>query len=83
MPSRTSRPYCVPIVFCFLIRDDKILLIRRAREPYKGEATVPGGRKRRGESLRAACAREMLEETGYTVGELTSKIGRASCRERV
>ena len=63
--------YCVPIVFCFLIRDEKILLIRRAREPYKGEATVPGGRKRRGESLRAACAREMLEETGYTVGELT------------
>ena len=63
--------YCVPIVFCFLIRDDKILLIRRAKEPYKGEATVPGGRKRRGESLRAACAREMLEETGYTVGDLT------------
>ena len=59
--------YCVPIVFCFLIRDDKILLIRRAKEPYKGEATVPGGRKRRGESLRAACAREMLEETGYTL----------------
>ena len=43
--------YCVPIVFCFLIRDDKILLIRRAKEPYKGEATVPGGRKRRGESI--------------------------------
>ena len=41
--------YCVPIVFCFLIRDDKILLIR-AKEPYKGEATMPGGRKRRGES---------------------------------
>ena len=29
--------YCVPIVFCFLIRDEKILLIRRAREPYKGD----------------------------------------------
>lgn len=62
--------YCVPIVFCFLIRDGKILLIRRAKEPYKGEVTVPGGRKQRGESLRAACAREMLEETGYVVGDL-------------
>lgn len=62
--------YCVPIVFCFLIRDDRILLIRRANEPYRGETTVPGGRKRRRESLRAACAREMLEETGYVVGKL-------------
>lgn len=62
--------YCVPIVFCFLIRDGRILLIRRAREPYRGEVTVPGGRKQRGESLRAACAREMLEETGYVVGDL-------------
>ena len=62
--------YCVPIVFCFLIRDHKALLIRRAREPYKGEVTIPGGRKQRGESLRAACAREMLEETGYVVGRL-------------
>lgn len=63
--------YCVPIVFCFLIWDGKILLIRRAQDPYKGEVTVPGGRKQRGESLRAACAREMLEETGYRVGDLT------------
>ena len=53
--------YCVPIVFCFLIRDDKILLIRRAREPYKDEATMPEGQKQRGESLRAACARKIAE----------------------
>ena len=25
--------YCVPIVFCFLIRDGKILLIHRAQDP--------------------------------------------------
>jgi 8-oxo-dGTP diphosphatase len=59
--------YTALIVFCFLLRDDKILLIRRANEPYKGEITVPGGRKKRGESLRDACAREMLEETGYVL----------------
>ena len=57
--------YTALIVFCFLIKDGRILLIRRANEPYKGQITVPGGRKKRGESLKEACAREMLEETGY------------------
>lgn len=60
--------YTALIVFCFLIRDDRVLLIRRANEPYRGEVTVPGGRKKRGESLREACAREMFEETGYIPG---------------
>jgi 8-oxo-dGTP diphosphatase len=58
------------IVFCFLMKDGKILLIERANEPYKGEITIPGGHKKRGESLRAACAREMLEETGYVLKNL-------------
>ena len=62
--------YTALIVFCFLLKDGKILLIRRANEPYKGEITIPGGRKQRGESLREACAREMKEETGYTLGEM-------------
>jgi len=62
--------YTALIVFCFLLKDGKILLIRRANEPYKGEITVPGGRKRRGESLREACAREMLEETGYILKDV-------------
>jgi len=59
--------YTALIVFCFMLRDGKILLIRRANEPYKGEITVPGGRKRSGESLKEACSREMLEETGYVL----------------
>ncbi|MCL2009357.1 MAG: NUDIX domain-containing protein [Synergistaceae bacterium] len=59
--------YTALIVFCFLLKDGKVLLIRRANEPYKGEITVPGGRKKRGESLKEACAREMLEETGYVL----------------
>ena len=63
--------YTALIVFCFLLKDGKILLIRRANEPYKGEITVPGGRKKRGESLKEACAREMLEETGYILKNMT------------
>ncbi|MDR1377542.1 MAG: NUDIX domain-containing protein [Synergistaceae bacterium] len=59
--------YTALIVFCFLLRDGNILLIRRANEPYKGAITVPGGRKKRGENLRDACVREMFEETGYVL----------------
>ena len=62
--------YTALIVFCFLLKDDRILLIRRANEPYKGEITIPGGRKKRGESLKEACAREMLEETGYVLKDM-------------
>jgi 8-oxo-dGTP diphosphatase len=62
-----DRAFTVMVVFCFLIRDGKILLITRANEPYKGTRTIPGGRKDRGESLREACIREMREETGLTV----------------
>jgi len=62
--------YTALIVFCFLLKDGKVLLIRRANDPYKGEITVPGGRKRRGESLKEACAREMLEETGYVLKDM-------------
>ncbi|GHV41891.1 hypothetical protein FACS1894187_23860 [Synergistales bacterium] len=62
--------YTALIVFCFLIRDGKILLIRRANEPYKGEITIPGGRKKRNESLQDACRREMFEETGYILKDM-------------
>lgn len=62
--------YVVPIVFCFLIRNGKVLLIRRAYNPYKGETTIPGGRKKKGESLREGIRREILEETGYQLGEI-------------
>ena len=48
------------------------MLIRRGREPRKGEWSIPGGKVERFETLRAAAARELLEETGVTakIGEL-------------
>ena len=54
------------IVFCFIIDKDKILLIRRTKEPYANTLTVPGGKKEHGESLSQACIREVEEETGLT-----------------
>jgi ADP-ribose pyrophosphatase YjhB (NUDIX family) len=50
-----------------IFRDDKILLVRRARAPAKGFYSLPGGRVEFGESLHAALHREVKEETGLQI----------------
>ncbi len=46
---------------------DRVLLIERGRPPGVGQWSVPGGRVELGESLAAAVAREVAEETGLVV----------------
>jgi 8-oxo-dGTP diphosphatase len=50
-----------------IFRNDKILLVRRARSPAKGFYTLPGGRVEFGESLATALQREVDEETGLRI----------------
>lgn len=52
----------------------RILLIERGQPPSQGSWSVPGGRCRPGESARAACVREVREETGLDV-EVTRWLG--------
>jgi ADP-ribose pyrophosphatase YjhB (NUDIX family) len=75
----TSIPPAHPqlAVSAAIFRDDKILLVRRARSPGKGFYSLPGGRVEFGESLHTALHREVDEETGLKI----EIVGLAGWRE--
>ena len=50
-----------------VLKDDKVVLIKRRYEPLAGRWNLPGGTLEVGETLRAGVARELLEETGLEV----------------
>ncbi|HEU5317942.1 MAG TPA: NUDIX hydrolase [Chloroflexota bacterium] len=50
-----------------VVRDGRVLLVQRGKEPGKGLWAVPGGMVDLGETVRGAARREAKEETGLDV----------------
>lgn len=64
-PKPPSRPAVGVGVAIF--KGEDVLLIKRGKEPRKGQWSLPGGAQELGETTLQAAHREVLEETGLTV----------------
>ena len=58
-------------VFCLLICDGSFLLLKRSKEPNKGKLVPPGGKIEPFESPNDAVIREVKEETGLEINDIT------------
>jgi ADP-ribose pyrophosphatase YjhB (NUDIX family) len=53
-----------------VVRDGRVLLIRRAKPPRLGEWSLPGGLQKLGETVFEAACREVMEEAGVVIRPL-------------
>jgi 8-oxo-dGTP diphosphatase len=53
-----------------VVRDGRVLLIRRSKPPRRGEWSLPGGLQKLGETVFEAASREVMEETGVVIRPL-------------
>ncbi|AWB10555.1 8-oxo-dGTP diphosphatase [Thermodesulfobium acidiphilum] len=64
---RRKYPFPILAVSGLLIKDNKILLVKRKCPPSIGRWSLPGGVVEKGEKLKDAIKREFLEETSLSV----------------
>jgi 8-oxo-dGTP diphosphatase len=64
---RSYPPRPIIGVGAVILDGDRVLVIKRAHEPLKGQWSLPGGGVELGETLERAVAREVQEETGLDV----------------
>ena len=64
---RDYPPAPIVAVGAIILNDDRIVLIRRGKEPSRGLWTFPGGAVELGEPVREAVRREVQEETGLEI----------------
>lgn len=64
-----KRPFLA--VSAAILREGKVLIVRRARKPALGIYTLPGGVVEAGETLEEALAREVREETALAIQPVT------------
>jgi ADP-ribose pyrophosphatase YjhB (NUDIX family) len=68
-PTYPQRPFLA--VSAAIIRDGKVLIVRRARNPAINLYSLPGGAVEAGESLADAVVREVREETSLAIEPIT------------
>jgi 8-oxo-dGTP diphosphatase len=67
---RAFPPFAVAVDLAIFTVDEgalKVLLVKRAQEPYAGNWALPGGFVRENESVEEAASRELIEETGLAI----------------
>ena len=74
MTERTGSAWPQVAVGAVVFHGEKVLLICRGNSPARGEWAIPGGKVRAGESLKEACEREILEETGIRISAGTEPV---------
>ena len=70
-----------PAVDVAIVHEEKIILIRRSRDPFKGKWALPGGFVEYGEPVEETALREVMEETGMEI-ELVEILGIYSSPDR-
>lgn len=52
-----------------IVTEEKVLLVKRKNDPFKGQWCFPGGFFNQFESARDCCIREVMEETGIDISK--------------